>query len=374
MVYSSLASIMDSSPPVPRSDASSSRPNLLSESDPLHEPHQPSPPSTSVSFVIPVLNEQESLEKLHTEICRVCQAAAIEAQVVFVDDGSTDDSWGVIKHLAEGHEMTQGIRFRRNFGKAAALSAGFAACSGKFVITMDADLQDDPDEIPRFLEKLNDSVDVVSGWKRVRHDPWHKVLPSRVFNWLVSTLTGVRLHDHNCGFKAYRGQIVKEVNLYGERHRFIPVLAAARGWKVGEIEVQHHARQFGHSKYGLSRLLKGFLDLMTIYLLTGFSARPLHLIGAAGMLCFTLGGIGITYLSAMWVITRLSDRLVVLDLHKTAIFYYCILALLLGAQFLLAGLLAELIVSRTYTAKDSYSVAERSGDLNRTSAGGDDEN
>lgn len=344
----------------------------MSPPDPAPEQPQPTPAKTSVSFVIPVLNEQESLEKLHAEIDRVCSASMIAAQVIFIDDGSTDDSWNVIKGLSESHAKTEGIRFRRNFGKAAALSAGFAACDGDVVITMDADLQDDPNEIPRFLEKLDEGLDVVSGWKRVRHDPWHKVLPSRVFNWLVSTLTGVRLHDHNCGFKAYRGQIVKEVNLYGERHRFVPVLAAARGWKVGEIEVQHHARQFGYSKYGLSRLLKGFLDLLTIYLLTGFSGRPLHLIGAAGVLCFTVGGIGITYLSAMWVITRLSEQLEDLHLHETAIFYYCILAVLLGAQFLLAGLLAELIVSRTHTADDSYSIAERSGASNRTSAGDKD--
>jgi glycosyltransferase involved in cell wall biosynthesis len=323
------------------------------------EPREPRSTLASVSFAIPVLNEQESLERLHAEITRVCDSAGIESQIVFVDDGSTDDSWGVIKRLVEAHETTEGIRFRRNFGKAAALSAGFAACRGEVVITMDADLQDDPNEIPRFLEKLDDGLDVVSGWKRVRHDPWHKVLPSRVFNWLVSTLTGVRLHDHNCGFKAYRRQIVDEVELYGERHRFIPVLASAKGWTVGEIEVEHHARQFGHSKYGVSRMVKGFLDLMTIYLLTGFSGRPLHLIGAAGMLCFTAGGIGITYLSAMWVITRASTGLDDLELHKTAIFYYCILALLLGAQFLLAGLLAELIVSRTHSENESYSVSER---------------
>jgi dolichol-phosphate mannosyltransferase len=313
----------------------------------------------SVSFVIPTLDEQESLPELHAEITRVCQSAGIKHQIVFVDDGSTDDSWRVIRELVEKDETSEGIRFRRNFGKADALSAGLAASRGDIVITMDADLQDDPNEIPRFLEKLDEGFDVVSGWKRVRHDPWHKVLPSRVFNWLVSSLTGVRLHDHNCGFKAYRREIFDEVELYGERHRFVPVLAAARGWRVGEIEVEHHARQFGRSKYGVSRLVKGFLDLLTIYLLTGFSSRPLHLIGTAGMFFFAVGGVGITYLSAMWVISRLSSRIEVLHLHQTAIFYYCILALLLGAQFLLAGLLAELIVSRTQGTSKSYSVAER---------------
>jgi dolichol-phosphate mannosyltransferase len=313
----------------------------------------------TISFVIPTMDEVQSLSRLHREIVSVCDAEGVVPQIIFVDDGSTDDSWHEIKQLADSHRGTQGIRFRRNFGKAAALSAGFAECRGNVVLTMDADLQDDPKEIPRFLAKLDQGFDVVSGWKRVRHDPWHKVLPSRVFNWLVSWLTGVRLHDHNCGFKAYRRPIVAEVQLYGERHRFIPVLAASRGWKVGEIEVEHHAREYGRSKYGISRLVKGFLDLITIYMLTTFSGRPLHLIGAAGMFFFSIGAIGITYLSARWVISRLSDTIADLHLHETAIFFYCILALLLGAQFLLAGLLAELIVSRTVPGNPTYSIAER---------------
>lgn len=309
--------------------------------------------------MIPTLNEQDSLEELHGRIREQCDSAGLNCQIVFVDDGSTDRSWSIIEKLSEEDPGTEAIRFRRNFGKAAALSAGFEACCGEIVITMDADLQDDPDEIPRFLAQLDQGLDVVSGWKRVRHDPWHKVFPSRVFNWLVSTLTGVALHDHNCGFKAYRREIFDEVELYGERHRFVPVLAASRGWEVGEIEVEHHARRFGQSKYGVSRLIKGFLDLLTIYMLTGYSGRPLHLIGAAGMLFFAIGGIGMTYLSAMWVITRLSHSMHDIHLHETAIFYYCITALLLGAQFLLAGLLAELIVSRTHGMNDSYSIAQR---------------
>ncbi len=321
----------------------------MPETEPaVPEPSAPDAGAPSVSFVIPTMDEQESLEQLHSKITSVCDSASIDHQIIFVDDGSTDESWNVIEGLVAASATTEGIRFRRNFGKAAALSAGFTACSGDIVITIDADLQDDPEEIPRFLAELDKGFDVVSGWKRVRHDPWHKVLPSRVFNWLVSRLTGVKLHDHNCGFKAYRREIFDEVQLYGERHRFIPVLAAARGWKVGEIEVEHHAREFGKSKYGLSRLVKGFLDLLTIYLLTGFSSRPLHLIGTAGMFCFATGGIGLTYLSAMWVISRMSAAIDDVHLHEKAIFYYCIIALLLGAQFLLAGLLAELIVSQTH--------------------------
>lgn len=324
------------------------------------------PRNRHVSFIIPTLNEYESIEELHGRILDVCEQNRIHAQIVFVDDGSTDSTWEIMQQLVRGHEGTEAIRFRRNFGKAAALAAGAEACSGEIVITMDADLQDDPQEIPRFLEKLDDGFDVVSGWKQVRHDPLHKVLPSRVFNWLVSRLTGVKLHDHNCGFKAYRREIFDEVELYGERHRFIPVLAAARGWKPSEIVVEHHARRFGHSKYGFSRMIKGFLDLMTIYLLTGFSSRPLHLIGVGGMLFFAAGGVGIVSLSGWWVISRAVESFDPIHLHEKAIFYYCILALLLGAQFLLAGLLAELVVARTHGPRDTFSVAEH---LSSTSEG-----
>lgn len=314
--------------------------------------------SPDVSFVIPTMDEEDSLDKLHSEISRVCDENAIEREIIFVDDGSTDGSWKVMQSLSVSDASTSAIRFRRNFGKAAALDAGFAAASGKVVITMDADLQDDPCEIPRFLAKMAEGYEVVSGWKKVRHDPWHKTMPSRVFNALVSWLTGVKLHDHNCGFKSYRREIFDEVALYGERHRFVPVLAEARGYRVGEIEVLHHARQFGRSKYGVSRLVKGFLDLMTIVLLTGYSGRPLHLIGTVGMVCFAAGGAGITYLTAVWCISRLSESMVDVNLHERALFYYCILATLLGAQCLLAGLLAELIVSRTGKRSAVYSIAE----------------
>ena len=184
-----------------------------------------------------------------------------------------------IEQLAAADPRVRGIRFRRNFGKAAALSAGFDAARGELVVTLDADLQDDPREIPRFLAEIDKGLDCVSGWKQVRHDPWHKVGPSRVFNWLVGVLTGVKLHDHNCGFKCYRREIFDEVRLYGELHRFVPVLAAARGWKVGEIVVNHRARKFGRSKYGVTRIVKGFLDLLTVYFLTGFEQRPQHLLG-----------------------------------------------------------------------------------------------
>jgi len=317
----------------------------------------------TVTVVIPLLNEQPSLEELHRRIVESIELAMTQElvsgyRILFVDDGSTDGSWETIRGLTRSHPMTAGIRLRRNFGKAAALATGFAAASGDVVITMDADLQDDPKEIPRFMTQLAEGFDVVSGWKQVRNDPWHKTLPSAVFNRLVSRLTGVMLNDHNCGFKAYRRQIFDEVKLYGELHRFVPVLAAARGWRVGEIVVEHHARQFGSSKYGVSRIIKGFLDLLTIYFLTGFAQRPLHLIGSAGLLGLLVGGSGLTYLTFRWVWTRSFAELEPLHLHETAIFYYCITALLLGAQCLSAGLIAELVTSVTQPDRPPASVAE----------------
>lgn len=314
--------------------------------------------SPPISIVIPVLNEADSLRELRKRIAEVAASESLDAEVLFIDDGSTDASWQVIEEITRVMPQTRALRFRRNFGKAAALAAGFDAVSRPIVITMDADLQDDPKEIPRFLAQLEQGFDVVSGWKQIRHDPWHKTGPSRVFNWLVGKLTGVRIHDHNCGFKAYRREIFDEVKLYGELHRFVPVLAAAKGWRVGEIPVEHHARQFGHSKYGAERLIKGFLDLLTIYFLTGYSQRPQHLIGSLGLLSFFAGAGGLAYLTIAWCVTRLVDSWEVLHLHQTAIFYYCIMALLFGAQFLTAGLLAEMLAAVVRPNNAPYSIRE----------------
>lgn len=315
-----------------------------------------------VSVIIPLLNENDSLRTLHAALVDVLHANSLHYEIFFVDDGSTDGSWETIGSLAENDINTHGIRLRRNFGKAAALAVGLEAAQHDIAITMDADLQDDPQEIPRFLQKMDEGFDVVSGWKRVRHDPWHKTFPSLIFNRLVSRLTGIDLHDHNCGFKSYRRQIFDDVKLYGERHRFIPVLAAAAGWRIAEIEVLHHPRTHGVSKYGLSRLPKGFLDLLTICFLTGYSQRPLHLIGSAGLIAFVLGGGGLTALSIMWMTSRLwGDN--PLHLHRTAVFYYCITAILLGGQFLVAGLLAELMTSIGRRTMPSASIAESTRQL-----------
>lgn len=316
---------------------------------------------SKLSLVIPVYNEEESLLALHEEICEVVAEHGYDVEIVFIDDGSKDASWNIVQQLVEKDSRVRGLKFRRNFGKAAALDAGFQEAQGDVIITMDADLQDDPHEIPRFLEQMQDGKDVVSGWKKVRHDPWHKVGPSRVFNWMVSTMTGVKLHDHNCGMKCYRGEIFDEVRLYGELHRFVPVLAAAHGWKVGEIVINHRARQFGHSKYGVRRFLKGFLDLTTVAFITGYGQRPQHLLGGIGLLFFALGGFGLFGLSAWWVIDRLLNVAEPIELHRRALFYYSIVSLLLGTQFVTVGLLAEMVRSAFATQTKSYFISQKAG-------------
>jgi dolichol-phosphate mannosyltransferase len=313
-----------------------------------------------ISVVIPVYNESESLPLLHAEIAETVKQNALDLEILFVDDGSNDGSWGVIADLARKHGGVRGIRLRRNFGKAAALLAGFRAARGERILTLDADLQDDPREIPRFLAALDGGLDVVSGWKRVRHDPWHKVWPSRVFNALVSWLTGVRLHDHNCGMKCYRAGVFREVRLYGELHRFIPVLAAARGYRVGEIGIEHRPRRFGQSKYGVRRFVKGFLDLLTVKFLTGFGQRPQHLLGTIGLVSFLAGNLGLLYLAITWVINYFYPG-TFLPLHERPLLIYALAALLLGAQMMSIGFLAELITAYQGRDEDSYSIAEETG-------------
>lgn len=310
-----------------------------------------------ISVVIPVYDENEGLAVLFDEVTDVARKANLDMEVLLVDDGSRDGSWDVIKELAERDGRVHGIRFRRNFGKAAALSAGFRAAHGDVVLTLDGDLQDDPSEIPRFVERLATGLDVVSGWKRQRHDPWHKVWPSRIFNFLVSSATGVSLHDHNCGMKAYRREVLREVRLYGELHRFIPVLAAARGFRVGEIEIHHRPRRFGRSKYGVRRFAKGFLDLLTVSFLTGYGQRPQHVLGGAGLVCFSAGLVGLTYLSVTWILNWL-ELGHYLPLHQRPLLPYSIAALLMGAQLISIGLLAELITAYQGRDEDSYSIAE----------------
>src|SRR5262245_37091777 len=322
-----------------------------------------------ISLVIPVYNEEESLAPLHEEIAAMATKEVLQVEVIFIDDGSRDGSWRLIQDLARQYANVRGIRFRRNFGKAAALSAGFHAARGDIILTLDADLQDDPAEVPRFLatlaqgeetsgQKRSGPLDVVSGWKKRRLDPWHKVWPSRVFNRMVSWLTGVHLHDHNCGMKAYRAEVFREVRLYGELHRFIPVLAAARGFRVGEIEINHRPRKFGQSKYGVRRFVKGFLDLLTVKFLTGFGQRPQHLLGTIGLGSFVIGNLALLYLILTWFV-RIWAPSALPPVHERALLYYALGALLLGAQMMSIGFLAELITAYQSRDEDSYSIAEQ---------------
>lgn len=319
-----------------------------------------------LSIVIPVYNEEESLQELLSRIDRVANTHSYQISILMVDDGSTDGSWGVIESLAAQHSSVRGLKLRRNFGKAAALAAAFERVEGDFVITMDADLQDDPTEIPNLLAKLHEGYDVVSGWKQVRHDPWHKVFPSRLFNGMISWLTGVRLHDHNCGLKAYRREVLNEVHLYGEMHRFVPVLAASKGFRVAEIVIQHHPRKHGQSKYGFERFVKGFLDLLTVYFLTGYGNRPQHLLGTFGLCSFAGGSVGLLLLTALWVISRLTSMEDV-HLHSKAIFYYCIVALLLGVQLITMGFLAELITAQNRPTRLPFSISRDTQNLHNSS-------
>ncbi len=308
-----------------------------------------------LSVVIPVYNEAESLETLHRELDETAKSLGCGVEVIFVDDGSSDASWEQVQRLAAADSRVRGLRFRRNFGKAAALAAGFAEVRGELVMTLDADLQDDPQEIPRFLAEVGRGLDVVSGYKRVRHDPWHKVFPSRVFNWMVSRLTGVVLHDHNCGMKCYRREVLDELALYGELHRFVPVLAAARGFRVGELVVGHRPRRFGRSKYGLSRFVKGFLDLFSVKFVTGYGQRPQHVLGSVGLGSILLGLLGLIATLAAWRTGHVHGDLLAM-IGSTGL-------LVFGGLLLAMGLVAELLVACRRQEMKNYSIAARTPPL-----------
>jgi len=315
---------------------------------------------TTASIVVPVFNEQDSLVALCDRIGAVLDEAGQIYEIIFVDDGSTDGSPQRLRELAETRDHVRCITFRRNFGKAAALDAGFAAASGDCIVTMDADLQDDPQEIPHFIAKLEEGYDVVSGWKHIRHDPLHKTLPSRVFNAVVGRLSGIRLNDFNCGFKAYRAQALEGLSLYGELHRFVPVLLHWRGYSVGEIPVRHHPRRFGHSKYGFNRLLKGGLDFLGVMLNTRFATRPLHVFGAAGGVFGLAGTAILVYLAALWVAGHgpIGNRpLLVLGM----------LLVMSSFQFITIGLLGEFIQRQGAAGRDRPYTIRSTQNLTRGS-------
>lgn len=308
-------------------------------------------PAMLISVVIPVYNERESLEPL-TEGIRAA-VEGHELELLFVDDGSTDGSLEEIKRLGAGATPVHFIAFRRNFGKSAAINAGFRAAKGEVVITMDADLQDDPAEIPRFLERLEAGADLVSGWKQQRNDPVTKTLPSRVFNWITRRMTGLPLHDFNCGFKAYRREVVDELDVYGELHRLLPALASWRGFRVEEMPVRHHARRFGHSKFGLERFLRGLFDLLTVYFLTSYTGRPMHLFGNVGLVTGTLGVLALVYLYAEKLLT--GDAI-----GPRPLLFISFFLMGAGLQIILFGLLAELLISqRRRPGLEDYAIRER---------------
>lgn len=324
----------------------------------------------NISVLIPLFNEADSLVELHAELSQVGVDNGYQLEMIFVDDGSTDRSWDIVQSLAESDPRVFGVRLRRNFGKAAAISAGTVVANHEYVVTIDADLQDDPREIPKLLAQMEQGFDVVSGWKQRRQDPWSRRFASRVFNGLVNTLTKVRLHDHNCGFKLYRREVFDEVDLYGGFHRFVPVLAAARGFRVGEAVVNHRPRKHGKSRYGISRIFKGLLDLMTICFLTGYSQRPQHLLGAAGLGSFVIGMTGMLFMAVYWIL-RMSFYPDWIPLHQRPVVIYSVAALLLGTQLLTMGFLAELIVARDQRRGRRFSVRETAGKSDRSESGGE---
>jgi glycosyltransferase involved in cell wall biosynthesis len=304
-----------------------------------------------VSIVIPLLNEEESLRELFSHIKETMRQTNKRFEVVFIDDGSTDKSFKVLTELHAAHPDTiKVICFRRNFGKSAALSAGFKEAKGDYVITMDADLQDDPKEIPLLIEALGDSYDLVSGWKKKRHDSTVFTLPSRIANAVTSKLTGLRIHDLNCGLKVYRNEVVKELKIYGDLYRYIPILVHQAGFKVGEKVVQHHPRKFGRSKYTVGKFYRGFLDLLTILFTAKYIRRPLHLFGVWGLVSFIIGVAIDGYLSIEWFmgLTSLSNR---------PLFMVGFLFIIIGVQFVSLGLLGEMI-SRHERNEETFSIRE----------------
>ena len=311
--------------------------------------------SETISVIVPAMDEQDSLQELVKRIREACEGVDWAlSEIILVDDGSRDQTWAVMQELSNQHAEVKAVKLRRNFGKASALETGIGLAEGTILITMDADLQDDPKEIPRFVELIMQGDDLVSGWKKVRNDPLEKTLPSRLFNKATSWISGVELHDFNCGFKAYRREIFDSVHLYGELHRYVPVLANALGFKIGELAVEHHPRVHGQSKYGLSRYLKGFLDLLTVLTITRYANRPGHLFGGVGAAVFGVGMLILMYLSSLRLFwgESIGDR---------PLLMLGVLTVIVGIQFLLFGMLAELINSHHSVNRKPNVVSAKAG-------------
>ncbi|MEO1054651.1 MAG: glycosyltransferase family 2 protein [Bacteroidota bacterium] len=316
-----------------------------------------------ISIVIPLYNEEESLEELSEWISRVMKEHGFTYEVVMVDDGSSDTSWEVVKKIRDKNTNVKGIRFNRNFGKSAALDTGFRASKGKVVITMDADMQDSPDEVPELYRMITeDGYDLVSGWKKKRHDPIGKTIPSKFFNFVTSKISGIKLHDFNCGLKAYDGRVVKNITVYGEMHRYIPLIAKWNGFtKIAEKPVKHYERKYGTTKFGLERFINGFLDLISITFVSRFRKKPMHFFGTLGSISFLLGFI--------FTVKILWDKVdsvyfskvpLVRDVTEQPIFFLALVALVIGVQLFLAGFLAELQAMRNHSQRE-YLVLEKIG-------------
>ena len=339
------------SAPVPAQDelpgSGSSAPQ---ETKAPQQTHQPRQQNIEISVVIPLYNEEQSVKELADQLKTTLMRLGGRYELIFVDDGSTDNSFRVLRDLHFRNNRIKVIRFRRNYGKSAALMVGFQRAQGEFIVTMDADLQDDPAEIPNLIRQIRLGFDVVSGWKKKRRDPITKTIPSKFFNFVTSFMTGIKIHDFNCGLKAYRKDVVRSVNVYGELHRYIPVLAHWQGYRIGEIVVQHRARKYGKTKFGMGRFFKGFLDLVTVLFTTRYISRPLHLFGVWGMVS-TFAGMCIDgYLIAEWIAGTTS-------LGNRPLFLVGLILIIVGIQFVSIGLLGEMITRGQHVEKE-YSIRD----------------
>ncbi len=310
-----------------------------------------------ISVVIPLYNEEESLPELCSWIDRVCVEHKLSYEVLLIDDGSKDNSWNIVEEIHQKNPNIKGIQLQRNYGKSGALNIGFAACDGEVVITMDADLQDSPDEIPDLRKMIiEENLQVVSGWKKKRYDPLSKTIPTKLYNWATRKMSGIYLHDFNCGLKAYHYEVVKNIEVYGEMHRYIPVIAKWEGFdRIGEKVVEHRARKYGKSKFGMDRFINGFLDLMSLYFMSKFGKRPMHFFGLYGVLSFLIGLIMafIIIANKLYHIWWLNTPATLVT--DSPIFYLGLMAMILGTQLFLAGFLAEL-VSRSNPERNSYKI------------------
>ncbi len=304
-----------------------------------------------VSIIIPVLNEEGSLKKLTAEIDKSFSLLQSTYEIIYIDDGSNDKSLLIMKEMAKENKKIKYVSFRKNYGKAAALQVGFTLAKGEAVITMDADLQDDPAEIPSLLLKLSEGWDLVSGWKKKRKDPFIKKHTSKFFNYITRIMSGIKIHDFNCGLKAYRKEVIKSISLYGELHRYIPVLAHYNGFSVAEIPVRHHPRRYGKTKYGISRFFKGFVDLITVAFTTRYVKRPLHFFGLLGTISFLIGIAIDGYLSYEWFVNNIS-------LYKRPLLFFGMLLIIVGVQFFAVGLIGEIMVYNEHNPKE-YQIKDK---------------